>query len=693
MATLERIRNKAGLVVIVIGVGLVAFLLGDLMHSGNSIFRGKSMEVADINGNTISITEYEGYITELESYYKLNSGNSAIDENTTLQIRDQAWNQMVQEKIMTEKYEELGITVTAEEIYDLTVGENIHPQIRQMFTNPETGQFDKDQVIGFLQRKNQDPQANFYWLFLEKQIKNERLATKYRELLKKGAYVTTAQAKSEAEAKKNKVTFDFVLKSYSSISDSTIKISDSDVKSYYSSNKENYKQEASRDIEYVSFKIVPTVEDNNMAKEWITQAKKVFSDPSTDAIQYVNMNSDNDYVDRNFKINQLNSNIRDFVSTAQVNEVYGPYFENETYKLTRLVAIKQVADSVKARHILIAKNNPNGKAIADSLLKLAKSGSDFATLARENSTDNGSAVNGGDLGWFKEGMMVKPFNDACFGGSKGEVVMVESQFGFHIINIQDKGNPVTMYNIATLERKVAFSSKTNQMVYAQAAKYAAINNTYDKFNKSITTDNLTKLFGRNIKANDRNIGSLTSPREVIRWAFNSDTEKGSMSPIFELGDEYVIAFLTKKQDKGYADVNEVKEQISYKLREEKKAELITAEINSKKASSLEALASVIGSSIQNATGIDFSAYQVPGAGVEPALVGAATSAKAGVLSAPIVGLNGVYVVKVINIETTPVDVATEKMQLYQNAAAKVNYKALEVITKKADITDERVKFY
>ena len=162
MATLERIRNKAGLVVIVIGVGLVAFLLGDLMHSGNSIFRGKSMEVADINGNTISITEYEGYITELESYYKLNSGNSAIDENTTLQIRDQAWNQMVQEKIMTEKYEELGITVTAEEIYDLTVGENIHPQIRQMFTNPETGQFDKDQVIGFLQRKNQDPQANFF---------------------------------------------------------------------------------------------------------------------------------------------------------------------------------------------------------------------------------------------------------------------------------------------------------------------------------------------------------------------------------------------------------------------------------------------------------------------------------------------------------------------------------------------------
>jgi len=687
MATLERIRNKSGLLIIVIAVGLLAFLLGDLMSSGDSIFRRKNMQIAEINGTSVSYPDYQGYVTELEDYYKLNSRTSALDENTSHQIREQAWTQMVQDVIMEEKYEELGIIVTADEIFEMATGKNVHPQIRQMFTNPQTGMFDKAQVINFLQQKNLDPNANFYWLFLEKQIKKERLFAKYRELIKKGMYVTNAQAKAEADAKKNKVDFDFIVKRYSSVADSTITIADSDIKNYYNTHKDNYKQDAMRDVVYVSFEVKPSEEDRQLAEDWITNAKTDFEDPATDAIQYVNMNSESNYIDRNLKLEQLSSTLQGFVQGANVGEVYGPYTENETFKLSRIVAINQIPDSVKARHILV-----KDVALADSLLAMVKGGADFATVAREHSSDQGSAINGGDLGWFTEGQMVKPFNDACFSNNKGAIVKVESQFGIHIINVLDKGVPVTKYNIATLERNVNYSTKTNQKIYAQAAKFASINNTIEKFDEAITADNLVKRYGRSLKANDRVVNNLKSSREMVRWAF--EAEVNDMSTIFEFGDEYVIAFLTGAKEEGYQSIAAVQASIERELRNKKKADILIAELDSKKqGNDINALANAINSQVMTANQIDFGAFQVPGAGVEPALVALATRAKVGELSAAIAGVNGVYMVKVNNTTANTTDVATEKAQLKQSASFKVDYQAQEAIRSQAEIEDSRIKFF
>ncbi len=694
MATLERIRNRAGLVILIIGLGLVAFLLTDFLNSGSSLFKGTQQQIGEVNGTSISYPEYQNYLDELEEFAKLSSGRSALDENTSYQLRDQAWNQLVQDVIMDEKYAELGIEVTVDELVEMTTGNSVHPQIRQMFTNPQTGMFDKNQLITFLQQKNSDPTANFYWMYLEKQITKERLFAKYRDLIKKGMYVTTAQAKAEAEAKQNKVSFDFIVKRFTSIPDSTVTVSESDIKSYYNAHLDNYKQEATRDVEYVAFEVKPSDEDKKMAEEWITQAKTEFGAPETDAIQYVNMNSESNHIDRKLKVEQLSTTLQDFVADAQEGDVYGPYFENETFKLSRLVDIAQIPDSVKARHILIRGNAPErDEALADSLLNLINKGADFAKLAREYSQDPGSGINGGDLGWFTEGKMVQPFNDACFNGAKGDVVKVATQFGFHIINIQDKGRPVTKYNIATLERKVDYSSKTNQMVYAQAAKFAAMNNSPEKFNEAIQTENLVKRFGRSLKANDRNVGALESPREMVRWAFEASV--GDMSPIFEFGDTYVLAVLTNAREEGNTPVNVVKGQIERQLRNDKKAELLIAEINTKKqsSSSMTALAQNLDVEVQSASNIDFAAYQVPGAGIEPALVALATSSKQGEISAPVAGNNGVFVVNVNAVEPVTVDVAGEKAQLQQSASFKVDYKALEAIRNKAEITDERIKIF
>ncbi|MCU4165101.1 peptidylprolyl isomerase [Carboxylicivirga caseinilyticus] len=686
MATLEKIRSKAGLVIVVIGVGMAAFLLGDLMNSGGSMFRSSQMEIAEINGTTVSLPEYQAYLTELEDYYKLNSRSAGMDENTSYELRETAWNQLVQDVIMNEKYDELGIEVTSDEIFEMATGKNVHPQIRQMFTNPQTGIFDKQQVINFLSQKNNDSNARFYWMFLEKQIKKERLMKKYSELLNKGMFITTAEAQAEAEAKKAVVDFDFVVKRYRSISDSTIVISESEIKDYYNKNIENYKQDATREVEYVSFEVKPSAEDKEATLDWITKSRAEFANPDTDPIQYVKMNSETEYADRNWKKEQLSIQLQDFVSGAKVGEVYGPYLEGETYKLTRLVDIKEMPDSVKARHILL-----KDPAVADSLFNLVKGGANFADIARSNSQDPGSAINGGDLGWFNEGTMVKEFNDACFNGKKGDIVKVQTQFGIHIINIQDKGTPVTKYNIATLDRQITYSSKTNQQVYAQAAKFASQNKTYDQFNESIQSENLIKRYGRNIRQADRKVSNLENSREMVRWAFKADLK--DMSEIFEFGDEYVIAYLTGINEEGYQSLASVKSAIERQLRNEKKAEQLIAEINNnKKGNDLNALASAINEEVQSANDITFASYQVPGAGVEPALVALATTAKQGEVSAPVAGNNGVFVVKVTNVTMDETDVEAAKAQMKQNNAYKV-YQAYQTIKDKANIVDERIKFY
>lgn len=695
MATLERIRNKAGILVAVfIGFALVAFVLTDLLNSGSSLFRRANMEIAEINGTSVSIQEYQQILDEYEEFAKLQSGRSSLNEQTTFQLRDQAWRDMIDQVLLGEKYENLGLSVTSDELLSMITGKDVHPMIRQLFTNPQTGAFDQAQLANFLRNKKKDPTANFFWQFNEKQITKERLNSKYTNLLKKGMYVTKSEAELEANSKNKQVNFDFAVVRYNAISDSLIAVSDSEIKSYYNNFIDRYKRDASRDIEYLSFEVKPSDEDRAMAEEWVSKAKDIFGAPETDAAQYVKMNSDVPYVDRNLKYDQLSTNLQDFVSTAKEGYVYGPYLENETYKLTRLVAIKQLPDSVKARHILIRNNTPErNEAIADSLMNLINKGADFAKLAREFSEDPGSAVNGGDLSWFAESAMVKPFNDACFNGKKGDVVKVKSQFGIHLINIQDKGKPVTKYNLATLERKITYSSKTYQHVYSQVTKFAALNNTQEKFNEAITNENLIKRYGRNLKANDRRVGSLESPRELVKWAFEATV--GDMSDIYEFGDEFVVAILTDIKEEGHTPLASVKNQIKRELLKEKKAEYIIADINKKQQASdnMTSLAQKLNTTVQNASNIAFEAYQVPGAGIEPSLIALAVSSEMNKISAPVAGNNGVFVVKVTNVSDRPVDLTEEKKQLQQNVNFAVDYRAFEAIRKDAEIVDQRSKFY
>ncbi len=695
MATLERIRNKGGiLVAVVIGLALFAFILGDFLKKNGGGNQANSIEVGEINGTTITYAAYQNEISQAEDFRKLQTGKTSLDDNTQYQIKNQVWEQMVQEILMGEKFEETGIDVSTEEVLELATGKNAHPAIRQMFTDPQTGIFNQAAVVNFLRNRKRDRNANLYWEYIKKAIVNEKLNSKYTNLYRKGFYATQSMIENEANANLRTVDFDFVAVNYSTIPDSTIEVSNSEIKEYYNNHIDDFKQDAERTIEYVSYAVNPSEEDKELAEKWITDTKEEFSNPNTDAGQFVTMNSDLPYADKNQKAEELRISIKDFAVKGKEGDVYGPYLEDDTYKLSRIVSIKEMPDSIRARHILIQEQDATtANAIADSLMNLIKKGADFADLARKNSKDNGSAINGGDLNWFKEGMMVKPFNDACFNAKKGDLLKVETQFGIHIINIQNVGKPVTKYNIATLAREIKYSSKTYQQVYSEANKFAANNNSSEKFIEAIKTENMTPRFAT-LKANDRNVRGLENSRRLVQWAFEG--EVNDMSPtIYEFGNQFVIAVITDAKEEGHQDINEVASRIKSLIAKDKKAEIIIKRFadNTKTSQSLSSVAQKMESTVQSATNINFASYQVTGAGFEPSLIGLATNAEVNTISIPVKGNRGVYVVKVTSESIAEnKDLEAVKRTITQSTEYKVR-SLNSSIREEAQITDNRAKYF
>ncbi|ASB48389.1 peptidylprolyl isomerase [Alkalitalea saponilacus] len=697
MATLETLRRKGGLLVaIFIGFALFAFIMMDFMGSGGSVFSGSQDEVANINGTSVSIQEFQNRVTEMEEFNKLNRGVSSLSEEEVHRLREEVWMQMINQILLEEQYEELGISVTSDELMDMVTGRNIHPAIRQhpLFANPQTGAFDQQQVINFLMMKNSDHIAYFYWMMMEEQLMNERAYNKFSTAIKRGMFVPSLWKDSEISSRSHAVDFEFVTARFTSIDDADVTVTDNEIRDFYNRNRNRFKQEASRTIEYVTFVIEPTEEDRRAAEDWINNMYDRFSAEDLDAAQFVNLNSDEPFTGRNYRASELSSRLEQFVTNASVGDVHGPYLENESYRLTRLVAVNNIPDSVRARHILIQEMTPaESHTVADSLMNLIRGGANFATLAREYSTDPGSAVNGGDLGWFREGMMVQPFNDAAFQGSTGDIVKVETQFGVHIINIQQQGRPTPKYQIATLARNINYSSRTYQDVYTRATRFAAVNNTPEKFNQAIEEEGLTKRFGRNIRENDRSVGALQNSREVVRWAY--DASEGAMSPAFELGDQFVVAHLTTVNREGVRPLADVRSEIERQLRNDKKAEILKARFQEKTATGLDmvAIAEALGETVMVANGVTFGSFQVPGAGVEPALVSLAAHAPLNQISVPVRGNNGVYVVRVTNIEEREPSVENIMREINQNLTMKVDHQLIENMIDEASIVDRRLRFY
>ncbi|MBP5365064.1 MAG: peptidylprolyl isomerase [Bacteroidales bacterium] len=683
MAAIQSLRNNARwFMTAIVFIALFAFVVNadDLRNWFNT----NSNVVGKINGEKVKIDEYQRRINEVEDFTKLQQGMMSIPEAQQIQLREQIWQQMVQEKVMGDIYEEIGVVVTPNEVYDMVTGNHISPMVRSFFTNQETGVYDRAMADNFLRNKNGDPQASFYWNFIEKNLIINRLNEKYLSLFQKSIIYTDAQLKVEKQKRSSNVDMSYVAVRYTSVPDSTITITDKEIKSKYDKSKELYKVSESRDIEYVSFPIKPTDEDRDETMKLVESLKADFESEETDAYRFAQMNSENPTGEVYMTESQLEPEIANFVKSAKEGEVYGPYRDGDSYKLSRLVKIAQRPDSVKASHILITES----RELADSIFDVAKKGGNFADLARKYSVDNGSAINGGDLDWFQDGRMVPTFNEACFTGKKGDIVEVESEYGIHIIKITDVGKPSTKYSVATIDKSIQFSQKTYQKVYGDANEFISSIKTNDQFNSMIDSLNLVKRYAQNIRPTAHSINSIASARDIVKWAY--EAELNEISDIFDCGDEFVIATLVKKQDKGYADLKEVSASITREIRNEKKVSIIADKFNGK---SLAEIAEANNANVDSASNVNFYTNTIAGAGVEPSLVGRAVAAEQGKVIGAVEGHNAVYFFEVNNkTENSSIDDEQIKMS-YEQQLSNLGYSVVSNILENADIEDNRIRFY
>ena len=706
MSTLQFLREKAGvLVAAVIGLSLFLFVVSDFFGRGRGQRRKqkKYYEIGQIGGEYISYQDYEARVQNLLDIYKL-SGRTKIDEATTETIREQIWQQMIREKILDPQYSKLGIGVCTEEVDELVLGNKPHQIVQQLFTDQKTGAFNKSFLVNFLKQTEVDETAKKYWLFFEDEIVNDRTNTKYNNLVAKGLFVTTKQAEFEKNLNSTTVDFSYTLKNYASLSDSSVTITQSEIESYYTKHKESYKRSASRDIEYVTFDVVPSADDMKQTEIWINKTKEEFVS-ATDPVQFINMSADSRHVGLYIPLSNVPENLKNFVKAEDKSSILGPYIEDGSYKIARVLDVADRPDSVHVRHILIASGNTNtlaaSKQKADSLVKLIKSGTPFEALALTNSDDKGSAQIGGDLGWFTEGRMVLPFNDACFSGKKGDLKTVETSFGIHIIEILGQSKDSRKYNIGIIDRKILAGSQTIQKAYSEASKFAGTNDTYEKFTKSIATMGLNKRVANDIAPQQKTLPGLTNPRSLIIALFQSEQGKiildNNQQAVFEVGDKYVVSYCTKKQEDGIAPVKDVENDVRFALIKDKKAEILSAEFikNGGAGKSIDNIARSMGLPVQEASQINFRSYTVQGAaGTEPTLISAATVAKQGVVTGPVKGTNGVYLLVANNITSTQSeDVKALQTRLNTTFQMRGNYEAYEALRKAANIVDKRYKFF
>ncbi len=701
MSIITQIRNKAGLMVILIGLALVSFLLMDVF-SQNSLFnQSNSNVIGEIDGEEITAPMFEERVAEAVENYKANSKTDKVDEATLSSLRDQVWNEMVRERIMKNATSDLGLAVSREELFDMVQGSQIHPTVKQAFTDPNTGNFDRSQVLKFLREIDQQPEEmQNKWKTFEKYLVSDRENEKYNTLITKGLYVTNFSAQSYMKQVFETASGRFLRVDYSTIADSSIEAPEEDLRKWYLEHAWEFKsKEVQRNLDYVVFEVKPSTEDRDALLKKMNEIRVSWLSSDDDSM-FVVMNSEQPGDDRFYAQTELTDETRSRLFGDTIGALSEVYQDGNMFKLTRLARRMVRPDSVKARHILVkvkdTETEETAKKRADSLLQLVKNGGNFAALAQANSEDPGSGMNGGDLGFFAEGAMVKPFNDACFEGKKGDQVLVKSDFGFHIIEITDQKGGRTMARFATVSYELSAGTETYRVAYDSASAFVSRVKDKESFEQEAKKSGIEKRSVEGLKTTDRGLAGLENTREVVRWAFRS--EDGAVSPVFESQQQFVVAILTVSIPKGIKPFEAVRTVVESRYKRDKKAEQISAkleETRKKEGNSVERMAIGMGTVAQTFASVNFGSGFLNNIGMEPKVSGFIFGGKKGTLSKPIHGNNGVFVVVVDSV--TPMPKEAEQGPTHGNLRnqlkSRVAGEGLSARKELISIKDERHLFY
>lgn len=705
MALITKIREKSGVAAAAIAISLILFLVGgDIFQGRSKFFGGTSDVVGEIGGENIKFQDFQKKVEELSQNYTQQAGRGPGEQELG-QMRDQVWNQYIMDLAYGKEYETLGLSVTPKELVDMVQGENIHPSVRQQFTNPQTGQFDKNYVIQFLKNFKTMPVAQQQaWANFEKSLSQDRLRGKYENLLRMSTYTTTAEAQKEYTAQTAKVDVRYLYVPFYSMADSTIKVSDSQLEEYLNSHKDLFKGQNTRSIQYVTFPVIPSKVDTASFYNDIKRLAKELAVTKNDSA-FAMMNSD---VKTPYyaTLAEIPNDVKSQLGSMVVGGIYGPFKNGLSYSIYKYGGVqKDSLFTVRASHILInaPKTAPDSvkaaaRKRAEGILAQIRGGASFEAMAQQFGSD-GTAQQGGDLGYFKNnGGMVKPFENAVFGFSGTGLLpsIVETDFGYHVIKVTEaKTN--TRYKLAAVNRTIAPSQATMDEVLRKADAFAAANDTKDKFEAALKKDkSLLMLRADKIQEGATGMNNLQNARDIVRWAFNDDTKIGTVSEVFQNDNQYIVALETGTTSKEVVKVDDFRDELTARVRGDLKAEQITKKLGGI-SGTLEQMAQKYGAGALVETVSDLTLAQgvLTSAGADPTALGKAFGLKVGQKSKPFKGEAGVFVMETTKSTPAP---AIADLTMYKNSAKmmatqRTSFYINEAIKDNAKVVDNRAKFY
>ena len=666
MATLQSIRNHGTILLVVVGIAMLAFILGDFLNSGSSFFNKNRENVAEIAGHQVHYTEYEAAKEQLTEVYKFEYGRSDFNEEMTLYIRNQVWQTMLMNYTLSDQTEKIGMDITEDELSELCMGQKPHAIIAQhrAFCD-ETGKFNRDALVNFLANLKQEPetaeqaevinQYKNYWQYWENAVRSQYLQEKYTTLLSKMITANNIDAKYAYQARQETVNLQYVQQPYYAVADSLVKVTENDLKTLYNQKKEQYKQTPNRSIEYVTFPIVPSAEDFADAERLMKSLENDFR-TKEDIAAIVNGNSDILYDGRDYSIETIPAEYKEFAfdKNTKKGDCTELAFANDTYSIARVMDCGYTkVDSVKLAAIV---NNEEQ-----------------------------------EIGWVTLTEIPTNIAEPAANGKKGTTFTVANGMNEQTFKILDKSKATPKVKFAILSRKVSASSKTYGTLYNQAKQFIVANNNADSLHQAAFAQGFSTIPVYALDKNADKVNDLKNSREIVRWAF--EAKQGQVSDVFTCGDQFVVAALTEVKDGEYRPLEDVRAELIITATNNKKAEYIKNQL--KDVTTLEAAAELFDTEVKSAENISLASYRLGAAGIEPAVIGTALALEANTLSAPVKGNNGVYLLTVDakHVAEGQLNAATEINNLNMRTSYMYPPQALlGLIIEKADIVDNRARF-
>lgn len=709
MATLQKIRDKGGLLVVVIGLALVAFVLGDLFTSG-STFLGRARDKAFVvNGEVISTQEYADKITEFEEFQKMISGQTSLDENTTSQIREAVYQQMVRERLLGNQAQKLGLVVSKAEINDLVQGEAISPVLQQLpfFIDPETGMFSRSALIEFLNVINipsADPQEQALvdqykglWLFIEDMVRSQRLEEKYLSLLTNAVVINDVEAKTEFDLSQQNADIAFTMKNYFTVPDSAVTVTGKEIQDFYNKHKKSYRLEAPLvKLSYFMKEIVPSDEDFADVE---TQSQLAYQQlqASTNPAAVVADYSETPYRDVFLGENLLTPSQLDFARDASVGDMHGPTREENSFQIYKLMDRTSAPDSVRLRMMAVPDPTMVGQDsviahFVDSIYHAIRDGESFELVANMLNP----ASNGGDVGWAREIDLVSFGTDAVrtiFEAPVGEPIKLAVPGQQLILQVEEKTRAVPKYKLAVIHMPVLPSEKTSNNIDNELNQFVSTEDIGSRFTELAAENGYMVMPNMTFSANDFSLGQVPNSRQVITWAAN-EKEVGAVRK-FDLTNLRIVARLDQVIPSGTTPLSEVSESIRMQLVNQKKAEYIISDLEGQNLSSLEAYASAMNSTTDTVQFVNFTTRNITGVGFEPTLNAVAAFAPLNSLEGPMKGNMGVYVATVTDrVEGNEAyDEEEQKMMMMNENAYRLQMQSIDVLKSRLGVEDNRFRFF